>query len=176
MIGRIVDMVLGMNGKQRLTLELDSDFTEQAQELGASDLDIQIKKYRKRRSLNANAYFHVLVNKIARKLGESEERIKKNLVTEYGALAKDKDGNTVGFKIPDTVNAESIYPYIKCFDTRHENGLEFNRYLVYKETHKLDSSEMAKLIDGTIETAKELGIETLPPAQLARMKESYRGG
>lgn len=174
MIGRIVDLSFGINRKQRLTLELDGDFREQYDRLHeAENLDIEIKKYRAKRSLNANAYFHVLVNKIARCLGDSEEQTKKNLVVDYGVLAKDKNGRTIGFKLPTSVDVDLIYPYVKCFDTRQENGVTFNCYLVYKETHKMDTSEMAKLIDGAIDVAKELGIETETPAQLAKYKESW---
>ena len=37
----------------------------------------------------------------------------------------------------------------------------------------MDTSEMAKLIDGAINVARELGIETDTPAQLAKYKESW---
>lgn len=33
---------------------------------------------------------------------------------------------------------------------------------------------MAALIDGTIQEAKDLGIETLPPAELERMMKAWR--
>ena len=49
----------------------------------------------------------------------------------------------------------------------------FKCYLVYKQTHLMDSKEMARLIDGAIEVAKELGIETDTPEQLARYKEEW---
>ena len=51
--------------------------------------------------------------------------------------------------------------------------MEFNCYLVYKQTHDMDTKEMARLIDGAIEAAKELGIETDTPEQLARYKEEW---
>ena len=74
------------------------------------------------------------------------------------------------------VDVSTIYPYVKCFDTRVENGKLFKCYLVYKQTHLMDSKEMARLIDGAIEVAKELGIETDTPEQLARYKEEWRRG
>lgn len=174
MIGRIVDLSFGINRKQRLTLELDGDFREQYDQLHeAENLDIEIKKHRAKRSLNANAYFHVLVNKIARALGDSDEETKKNLVLNYGFVAKDKNGLSVGFKLPESVDVGTIYPYVRMFDTRQEGKVKFNCYLVYKGTHEMDTTEMAKLIDSTIEVAKELGIETDTPAQLARFKETW---
>lgn len=176
MIGRLVDVALSINGRQRVTVELREDFRESYSELKDVDVDIEIKKHRERRSLSANAYFHVLVNKIARRLGESEERVKKKLVTEYGALAKDDNGMTIGFKLPETTDVDVIYPYTKCFDERVENGITFNCYLVYKQTHLMDTQEMAHLIDGAIDTAKELGVQTDTPAQIAKYKEYWKRG
>lgn len=173
MRGRLVDLSMGMNRKQRITIEVDRDFRADFDRLKDAELDVEVKKHRNRRSLSANAYFHVLVNKIAAERGDGDEAAKAALVVEYGALAKDADGLTVGFKLPATVDVSTIYPYVKCFDTREENGKLFKCYLVYKQTHLMDSKEMARLIDGAIEVAKELGIETDTPEQLARYKEDW---
>ena len=167
----MIDLAIGLNRKQRVTIEIDRDFRDEFDRLKDADLDVEIKKHRNRRSLSANAYFHVLVNKIAAERGGSEEDTKASLVCEYGTLAKDADGLTVGFKLPVSVEVSTIYPYVKCFDTREENGKLFNCYLVYKQTHLMDSKEMARLIDGAIEVAQTFGIETDTPEQLARYKE-----
>lgn len=173
MRGRLIDLSIGLNRKQRVTIEIDRDFREDFDRLKEAELDVEVKKHRNRRSLSANAYFHVLVNKIAAGCGGSDEEVKAALVCEYGALAKDQEGATVGFKLPASVEVSSIYPYVKCFDTREENKKLFNCYLVYKQTHLMDSREMARLIDGAIEKARELGIETDTPEQLARYKEEW---
>jgi hypothetical protein len=170
MTGKLTDFSYGRNRKQRITIELDQDFRDQYDELADVIVDVTIKKHFNRRSLSANAYFHVLVNKIAAKQNIGDDACKAMLVMEYGALARTEDGQTVGFKLPSKVDVTSIYPYAKCFDTREEDGILFNCYLVYKETHTMDSKEMARLIDGAVYEAKELGIETDTPEQLARYK------
>lgn len=173
MIGRLIDISIGLNRKQRITVEVDRDFREDFDRLKNTDVDVEIKKHREKRSNSANAYFHVLVNKIAGETGGKDEDVKKQLVLEYGVIAKDKDGISVGFKLPDTVDVDTIYPYVKCFDTREENGKLFKCYLVYKQTHLMDTKEMARLIDGAIEAAQELGIETDTPEQLASFKKEW---
>ena len=125
MKGRLIDLSLGMNRKQRVTVEVDSDFREEFDRLKDQQLSIEIKKYREKRSKDANAYFHVLVNKIAEAQGLGNDEVKKSMVIEYGALAKDDDGYTVGFKLPASVNIDTIYPYAKVFDVREENGRTF---------------------------------------------------
>ena len=174
MKGRLRDLTFGRHGEQILSLAVQADFRNKFDELKDSDLDIEIKKHRERRSLNANAYFHLLVNKIAEQQGLGNEEVKTSLVVEYGALAKDENGAVVGFKLPSSVDVRTLYRYVKCFDTRVEDGKEFNCYLVYKQTHLLDSKEMARLIDGTVYEAQSLGIETATPEELARYKEEWR--
>lgn len=173
MKGRLKDLTFGRHGEQIISLTVQADFRGRFDELKDADLDIEIKKHRKRRSLNANAYFHLLVNKIAEHQGLGNEEVKTNLVVEYGALAKDEDGATVGFKLPSSVDVTTLYRYVKCFDTRIEGGKEFNCYMVYKQTHLLDSKEMARLIDGAVYEAQNLGIETDTPEQIARYKEEW---
>lgn len=170
MRGRLIDLAIGMNGRQRVTLELNGDFKAAFDLLKDADLDIEIKKHRHRRSKNANSYFHLLVGKIAEVRGLGIEEVKRQLVIEYGTLAKDKDGTTVGFKLPASVDVEEIYPYVRCFDTRTEGGKLFKCYLVFKETHTMDTKEMCRLIDGTVKEAQELGIETDTPAELEKFK------
>lgn len=136
--------------------------------------DVEIKQHREKRSLDANAYFHVLVSKIAEALNIGFEECKTALVTEYGAFERDDEGVKVGFKLPASVDVSKIYRYVKCFDTREENGKLFNCYLVFKHTHMMDTKEMSRLIDGAVQEAKALEIETLPPAKLAAMVEGWQ--
>lgn len=174
MTGRLKYLTMNRDGTQNITVTVKADFREKFDQLNGKDLDIEIKQHREKRSKNANAYFHVLVNKIAGELNESDESVKTRLVIEYGTIARDGDGMAIGFKMPASVNAAKYYKYISCFDQRTENGKLFNCYLVYKETHEMDTKEMARLIDGAIEEAKELGIETDTPETLARYQAEWR--
>lgn len=174
MTGRLVDISFSLNRKQRITLEVDSDFRNLWDKLNQEPLlDIEIKKHRNKRSRSANAYFHVLVNKIAAETGESDDLVKERLVVAYGTVARDKDGKPVGLKLPPTVDPSDFYPYVRLYETRQENGKDYSCYFVYKESHKMDSKEFARLVDGAIEEAKELGIQTDTPEQLARYKEEW---
>lgn len=167
------NLTFDRKGLQLVTLAVQGDFRERYDELNGKDLDVEIKIHRNRRSLSANAYFHVLVNKIAAVLKESDEDIKTRLVVDYGVIAKDGDGQTIGFKLPASVDVDRIYKYTRLFDQRTENGKLFNCYIVYKPSHEMNTAEMSRLIDGTIEEAKGLGIETDTPETLARLKEEW---
>ncbi|MBR1567112.1 MAG: hypothetical protein IJ649_10150 [Oscillospiraceae bacterium] len=168
MRGRLIDMVIGRNRKWRVTIELDSDFREGFDKLSKADIEISIKKWRARRSLDANAYFHVLVNQIAEARGVGDDEIKRDLVLEYGVIARDDEGNKLGSMLPAGVDATLYYKYAKWYKSMEVNGKEVDCYLFYKPTHEMDSKEMSRLIDKTIEVAKELGIDTDTPEQKAR--------
>ena len=89
MIGRLRDLTMNRDGTQNITVTVKADFREQFDKLMDKDLDIEVKQHREKRSKNANAYFHVLVNKIAGELNESDETVKTRLVIEYGAIARE---------------------------------------------------------------------------------------
>lgn len=173
MIGRLRDLTMNPDRSFNVTITVKKDFREKFDQLKDKDLDIEIKQHREIRSKNANAYFHVLVNKIANETMESDEAVKVRLVTEYGVVDRTEDGLVLGFKLPASVPPDRIYKYTRYIETRTENGKLFKCYLVLKETHEMDTKEMARLIDGTIQEAKELGIETDTPETLARYKAEW---
>lgn len=174
MIGKLRDLTLNRDRTQNITVTVSADFRNEFDRLKDKDLDIEIKQHREKRSKSANAYFHVLVNRIAGELNEADETVKNRLVIEYGTVARDEDGMAIGFKLPASVDVSRIYPYTRRFDTRCENGKRFHCYLVLKHTSDMDTREMARLIDGAIQEAKGLGIETDTPETLARYQEEWR--
>lgn len=133
---------------------------------------VEIKKYYEKRSLNANAYFHVLCQKIAEVQKLSLDEVKKRLVLDYGALAEDENGNKAMICLPKGVKPEQFYPYCKWIgENKGGNG---DWYLLFKHTHLLDTKQMAHLIDRTIEEANALGIQTKTPDEIARMESLWQ--
>lgn len=173
MRGRLKDLTFGAHGEQHITVTVTRDFRENFDQLKDCDVNVEIKKWREPRSKDANAYFHVLVNKIAEAQSLGDDEVKRSLVVEYGALAKDEDGNTLGAMLPVSADIDAFYPYTRLFKSMTLDGKEYHCYLFYKRTHTLDSKEMARLIDGAIYVAKGLGIDTDTPEQIARYKEEW---
>lgn len=171
MKGRLLDMAFGYNRKPRITIELDSDFRNGYDALKDFDVEVSINKWRDKRSNDANKYFHVLVNEIAIVKGLPDDQVKIDLVTQYGTYARDDDGMIVGFKLPASVDVSTIYPYTRMYKEVEENGKLFKCYLVYKQTRIMDTKEMAHLIDGAIQEARELGIDTDTPEQKSKYGE-----
>ena len=176
MNGRLSDVARRMSGEWVVSFTLTTDPRRELEDLQDVELDITAKKHRNKRSLDANAYFHVLVNKIAEKTNESDTAVKKRLVQEYGTLARDEEDNVVGIKLPISVDVDKLIEYTRWFDRRTEGGHTFNCYLVMKPTHEMNTKEMSRVIDGTVQEAKELGIETMTPAEIEAMMTRYEKG
>ena len=114
------------------------------------------------------------MNQIAIARGLPDDEVKVFLVTSYGAYYRDKDGMIVGFKLPVSVDVDTIYPYTRLYKQVEEDGKTFNCYLVYKRSSEMDTKEMAHLIDGAITVAQELNIDTDTPER-ASWWESLKG-
>lgn len=93
-----------------------------------TDLSVEVKKWREQRSVDANAYFHVLVTKIAERLGEGIDQVKRSLVCEYG---------TVAFmaRIPATANLDNIYKYSMLIGPSKGTKEPCNDWMIFKPTH-----------------------------------------
>lgn len=137
------------------------------------DLTIDVKEHRKKRSLNANAYFHTLVDKIAEAQGVSHSEIHNELIAEYGVMDMDIKNLILDDDIP-WKKLDSIHLRPTTATKILDNGKLYRVYIVMRGSHTYDTKEMAHLIDGTVEEAKVLGIETLTPAELERMKQAWK--
>ena len=172
MVGRIVECSRSLTGNLRVTFEVDS--LDELRGMEDKEITLEVKISRNKRSLNANAYFHVLVGKIAEKLTISKAKAKNILLGKYGQREMVDDGPLIISILEnvDMYEREDIH----CIPVGHGvvNGRDFTHWAIVRPSHEYDTKEMAALIDGTIEDAKELGIETITPAELERMKAAWQ--
>jgi hypothetical protein len=101
------------------------------------------------------------------------DEVKEQLVLDYGTIDRDPEAGTVGFKLLAGIDVGRVCKYARLYEQREENGKLFNCYIVYKQTHEMDTAEMARLIDGAVQEAKALGIETDTPAELERLRKEW---
>lgn len=178
--GKLVNVTRDiMTGRLSVTFQIESEPLEELNELSKIDkLDITAKKHRKKRSLDANNYFHLLVGKIADKLCISKARCKNILIGRYGQQDFLDEGQPVVLKTNISVDKMLEQEFLHCSPCgcKQENGTEVIFYKVFRGSHTYDTKEMSILIDGTVQEAKDLGIETIPPAELERMVSKWRSG
>ena len=161
-----------------LVLEVD----EPPQMEAGTIVDVDIKVHRERRSRDANAYFHVLVDKLRQKLNMSFTSCKNMLITSYGQIEFIDDiPATVKTNIPPEYMREQETPHMKMIQVEYQNIQEYHQvvsekvfwYRIYRGSHTYNTAEMAILIDGTVAECKELGIPTETPDQIAKMVQVW---
>lgn len=172
--GRVKDISRDwQTDKLIISFLVDASPSEEVQRLTTLEkLSIKAVKYSEKRSLSANAYFHVLVGKIATAVNSTNTEVKNRLIREYGAFEYLGDQIPI-FKLKaeyaeNMLNREDIH--VKPVGREYSDGCEWVQFAFMRGSHTYNTAEMARLIDGTVEEAKELGIETMPPQELERMK------
>src|SRR5699024_11229481 len=122
-------------------------------------------RYRKKRSLNANAYLWVIIGKMAEVLRADKWDIYLMMLKRYGKY-------TYIVVKPNVVEAvKKQWREVEELGKIEINGQVGVQLLCYFGSSTYDAREMAILIDGVVSECKELDIETLPPHEIKRLKE-----
>jgi predicted ribonuclease YlaK len=161
-------------GKPTISFEVNekNDFKLMVDEMrGYEKLSIEVKPFRARRSLDANAYCWVLIDKLAQKLGESKESVYRQYITNIG-------GNSEIVCVKDHAvdrlcagwNRNGIGWVTETFDSKLEGC---TNVILYYGSSVYDSAQMARLLDLIIQDCKEQGIQTETPNEIARLKAMW---
>ena len=172
--GKVINLELDfLMHKPKLTIQLENQIdllTEEFNNIKDKVIDIEIGEHKEKRSLNANSYFHSLINQMARALTIPDDEMKRKMVLQYGTIARNEDG-VLGAKVPKGTNLATFYPYCKKY--KEENGCDC--YLFYKRTSELNTLEFSRLLEGVVFECKELGIRTLEDREIQILIEAYEG-
>lgn len=155
------------SGKPILSLELNTDdrtMLRMFDELREKKLTIEIKEYKPKRSLDANAYCWVLIGRLAEKLRMPKADIYRMAIREVG-------GNS------DTVCVQDKAVKTLC-DGWERNGIGWQtdtmpsklegctNVILYYGSSTYDTAQMSRLINNIVEECKLQGIETKSKEEL----------
>ena len=132
-------------------------------------LRLKLVKWHEKRSLDANAYAWVLMSKIAEVVQTSKEEIYEQMLNSYGVIDQDFPPITV----IATADMSRIDGHWYRFKTTESKGKTWASYFRIIGSSDYDTKQMSTFIDGIIYEAKNLGIETLPPHEIERMKGEW---
>jgi len=128
----------------------------------------KIDNKKKKRSLNANAYCWKLCTEIANVLRASKDEIYIKMLKRYG------QSSIV------SVMDEAVPVFMKSVKYAEEcghgvvNDRNFTHIKVFMGSSEYDTKQMAILIDGIVSEAKALGISTMTPAEIEKLKDSWQ--
>jgi len=162
---------MSFDGKQRLTVELDADFREQFDQLKDADVDVTVKKYRKKRSLSANAYAWVLIDKIAERQRMKQTDVYRNAIREIGGVSNIVCvQNRAVNELKRVWTRNGIGWQVEELDSKIPGCTNL---ILYKGSSEYDTVQMAALIDSLCQDARALGIETKPQEEIESMMKEY---
>lgn len=165
-------LTLGNNGDKRgVFIEVPLNLLDKLKKIVDKEgmKSVEIKTERKSRSLNSNAYFWTLVNKIAVAMKSTDDEIYIDMLHKYGTkeyvacLPDIIPELKKAFKIVETVSKTVI------------NGKWGVTLRLIRGSSTYDTKEMSTLIEGIVDEAKILQIETLSPKDLKIMNDSWEG-
>jgi hypothetical protein len=134
---------------------------------GCEKLSIEIKPYRARRSLDANAYAWVLMDKLAEKLNESKENVYREFIKNIGGNSEIVCvKNSALDRLRDGWSKNGIGWQTDTFDSKIEGC---TNVILYYGSSTYDTAQMSRLIDNVVQDCQAVGIETRTPDEIANM-------
>ena len=174
--GIIVDLGLDYKTrKSKISLLLDTKEIEIVEQLkNENKLNIDLRRYRKKRSLDANAYCWVLCDKIAKELSKDGTPVTKDVVYKDAILQ-------IGTFEPMIIQEKAFDNFKRIWEkqglgfliqevSRKDKCIKVN---CYYGSSTYDSKEMCLLIELLIDMAKNLGIETKPQEEIDSLLRSW---
>lgn len=130
----------------------------------------EIKEHKLKRSLNANAYCWVLMNKIADAIKSTKEEVYREYIKNKGIfrlITMNKDATNTFIKVWQEKGLGWI---CDISESKYEGMVDV---VAYYGTSSYNTKQMANFIDYVVDEAKNLGIETLPPDEIERLKSLW---
>lgn len=122
----------------------------------------EVKEHKEKRTLTQNAYMWSLINEIANKMRLSKEDTYIKMLKDYSQVAK--------VTVRADIEVSRFFKYYEFERVTQINGVNFNIYKVYEGSSKMDKNEFRVLLDGVIQEAQQLGICTLTPNEIERLR------
>ena len=159
MIGKLKDLTINRDGTQNITVTVQADFREEYDELDGKEITVEIKKYSKRRSLDANAYCWSLVDRIAEKMRMKKSEVYRNAIKDIGGVStiicvKDE-------AVASLCNGWSAHGLGWFSDTTKSKLPGCTNVTLYYGSSCYDTRQMSMLIDSLVQDAESIGISTI---------------
>ena len=143
----------------------ESSVVNEIDKLKDCKLSIKAVKHREKRSLDSNAYAWVLIQKIAEAVKSDKWSIYLECLKKYS-----RSFSHVIVKPEAVEKMKELYRTCVDLGEISVNGITGHQLQVYYGSSTFNTKEMSVFIDGIVSECKELGIETLAPEELERMK------
>lgn len=134
--------------------------------------DLCIKEHREKRSLDANAYAWVLLDKLAEKVSRKKEDVYKDQIANVGGNTETYCGRPAAVKkLAETWGKNGLGWICETMESKLPGMMNA---VLYYGSSTFDTHQMHRFLDNIIQDCKAVGIETATPQQLALLEESWQ--
>ena len=134
----------------------------------------EIHEHKEKRTRSQNAYYWTLVAQIGDACHMPKPEVHNRLLRMHGRdLDLEICGERLGKYFPDTDETEETMLRLEEIHFRPTSKVKDGKrlWILLKGSHEMDTKEMSILVDGAVEEAKSLGIETLTPRELEELRQ-----
>lgn len=160
--------------KAKISLLLDTKQLDIVEELkNENKLNIELKKHREKRSLDANAYFWKLLQELCELAEIDTIEDYKRRVKELGIFRQFKIEKDNIKTFEKMWTAQGIAWFCEIVDTTYIEDTEFKIINAYYGSSSYNSKQMSRLIDGVIQDCKVYEIETKPQNEIDSLLKEW---
>lgn len=173
MTGKLKDMMRGMDGEWVISFSTRDNPVSLFYRLRDFDVDIEIKKATKRRSLDANAFMWSLCTEIAKALHTTKEEVYKNAIREVGDYE------------PLPIKAEAVDTFITRWASKGTGWFAeviddsklpgYKLVFAYYGSSTYDSATMSRVIDNLIDGMKQMELPIPASKEQEEMLKALKG-
>jgi hypothetical protein len=175
MTGEFHSIAFTADGKPLITFRVNEyhEAVKASQEFAEGvTVGLKVVKQNKKRSLDSNAYFWTLADKLAQRLNIPKSEIYRNAIRDIGGVS---DIVCVQNKAVEKMcrgwQREGLGWQTETFDSKIDGC---TNVILYYGSSTYDQQQMTSLIDNIVQDCKAVGIETMTPIELARLTEEWK--
>ena len=171
----ITDISLDFKTKKpKISLLLDTNDMNTVEELkNENKLNLELKKHRQKRSLDANAYMWVLISELQEKLNVPKDIIYKDAIKNIGVYEVIPVKNEAVDRFIDAWKHNGLGWVCETTKSKLEG---FTNILAYYGSSTYNTTEMSRLIDLIVQECQQIGIETKPKEEIESLLASWESG
>lgn len=170
--GVITDINIDYNTlKPKISLLLDTNNKDVIEELkNENKLNIELKKYSKKRSLDSNAYAWKLLGELQEVLNIPKEEIYRDIIRNIGSYKVVPIRNEAVEKFRNAWSKNGLGWITETTKSKLEG---FTNVLAYYGSSVYNSKEMSRLIDLIVEECKQFNIEVKPKSEIDSLLKEW---
>ena len=166
-------LTMSLEGDYLITLKTrDRAIVETYNGLRENPVSVEVKRWRERRSLDANAYCWTLIDKLAASRGLTKAEVYREAILGIGGVSETVCVTDRAVdRLVEGWSHNGLGWFAETFPSKIPGC---TNVILHYGSSTYDTKQMSALIDHIVQDCKAVGIETKTPQELAAMMNEWR--